>query len=122
MEAAGFGSVKALGTKQRIGETLDGLGSIYAPAVYGKWFEAMLPGSDEKVLVLRQSANCWHTFGAGGWTASSASVERCHEGGLGDAIGTDGELKAYSRLVNRAPSVWCDRFEGLWAAKSQVAA
>jgi len=111
LETAGFGSVKALGTKPQFG-----------PAVYGKWFEAMLPGSNEVVLVLRQSGNCWHTFGGAAWTASSTSVERCQEGGLGDAIGTDGELKVYARLVNRAPSSWCDRFEGLWAAKSQVAA
>jgi hypothetical protein len=131
---AGFGNVKQLGTRERLGDewVTDASGNVVpglkGPARYGKWFECDVPRatlqiaeSNERVLMLRQSRNIWHAFYSYTATASGGDPARALTGGLGDAIDTDEELKSYSRLVSEAPVGWADRFQGLSAAKSQVA-
>jgi hypothetical protein len=85
----------------------------------GRWYEVITPGGMSAVF-MRQSDSAYHVFGSASWTASASSIERAHEGGLGDAIGTDAELKTYGRLVMSAPERLSREYDGLYAAQSQV--
>ncbi len=88
-----------------------------------RWFEVTSPDGD-RGYVLCQSYAAWHFFyrdilG----TASNSSVHRCHRGGLGDAIGTDSQMKTYKRLLsidNVPPEI--RSVDSVYAAMSQVQA
>jgi hypothetical protein len=78
---------------------------------FGKWYEVVAPTGEEGA-VLRIGPNSWHFFGVN-FTASGSSAAGCLSGGLGDVIGTDGQLKTYERHVRNAPeylaSIYCIR-------------
>ncbi len=121
---AGYVLIKALSTRRKIGDGwVDGNGNptppLYEAAKSGRWFEVQTPSSDHGLL-LRQGPHCYHVFGSSCWTASGSNLTTAHRGGLGDAIGTDSQMRTYKRLVESAPRKWADDFEGLSAAKSQV--
>lgn len=123
---AGFTNIKALGTRAVLSRDWVGNAALRGPVSRGKWFECDTPvatlsvKTTERVIVLRQSRNIWHAFYAYRATASGPTPLCALTMGLGDAIGTDGELRSYSRLVSRAPETWAREFEGLNAAKEQA--
>ncbi len=83
----------------------------------GKWFEVTTPDGLPAIVGV-QNPSCWHCFGESEWTASSSGPEHCHDGGLGDAIGTDSQMKGYKRLVLRAPQTLTAKYDGLYRASS----
>jgi hypothetical protein len=85
----------------------------------GKWFEVVTPDGTE-ALVAVQNPSCWHCFYRFEGTASSTDPARCHEGGLGDAIGTDAQMRGYRRLVLNSPERLMREYDGLYRASSQV--
>ena len=85
----------------------------------GRWYEVITP-DNQSALLLKQSESCWHVFGAAMWTASGSSIEQSYRGGLGDAIGTDSQMKTYKRLVLSAPQRLSREYDGLYAAQGQV--
>jgi cytochrome P450 len=97
--------------------------ALYRPHPYGayRWFAVVAPDG-ERGAVFCQHAGCWHFFSKHhSSTASSSSAARCHEGGLGDAIGSDGELRTYRR--NLQPGNIPKRlraYHGVYAAMCQV--
>jgi hypothetical protein len=126
---AGYALVRALSTRRKISDGwVDANGNptapLYGPSKSGQWFVVRTPDSpsadSDTALLLRQGPHCYHVFGKACWTASGSSLLTAYRGGLGDAIGTDSQMRTYCRLVSRAPETWAMEFEGLSAAKSQV--
>ena len=98
---------------------LETAGWVVAKTYKGmRWFRATSPRG-ELGVVLRQSEGCWHFFDDAGWTASGTSPHNCHKGGLGDAVGSDSQLKTYCRLVLGAPRFLTEQCKGLQAAQGQ---
>jgi hypothetical protein len=88
----------------------------------GQWFEVTTPRG-EFGAVLCQSFAAWHYFAEKvAATASDSNVALCHLGGLGDAIGTDAQMRTYKRLLTESnvPKE-LRRFDGVYAAMQQVA-
>jgi len=85
------------------------------PAVQGE-----IPG--ESILFLRQAPRIWHAFYRELATGSATTPHSALTGGLGDAVSTDAQLRAYCRLVQAAPMGLTARFAGLSAAQSQCSA
>jgi hypothetical protein len=103
IQAAGFGIVE-----------------VHRP---GRWYEVTAPDG-EHGAILKQSEACWHFFARDvAATASHSDVARCHLGGLGDAIGTDGQLKTYRQLLSE-PNVPAAlrSYRGVHAAMTQACA
>lgn len=85
-----------------------------------KFYVVTAPNGDDGV-VLRQSPNKWHFF----WrsveaSASGHSPETCMKGGLGDVIGTDGELRSYKRMMIAAPDALLTQCDGLYRCSSDA--
>lgn len=88
--------------------------------VHRMWFEVIDPHGCEAVVV-KQNDHAYHWFDKKHRaTASNSSAARCHLGGLGDAIGTDGEMWGYKNLVKNAPEELSRNYEGLYVAIQQV--
>lgn len=83
-----------------------------------RWYEVRTPNGEE-VLILKQSPNAWHAFFTFEGTASGFSAASATRGGLGDAIGSDSQLRSYCRIVLRAPESLIRKYRGLSAAQSQ---
>ncbi len=88
----------------------------------GGWFRVTTP--DNRVgVVLCQSAVAWHFFNTDFVeTASGSSPDRCHVGGLGNALNTDSQVRTYKRLLH-PDNVPRDlhSHKSVYAAMSQVA-
>jgi hypothetical protein len=85
-----------------------------------KWYEVTAPDGTPGV-VLRQSSHRWHFF----WskleaTASGSSPETCMDGGLGDVIDNDGQLRTYRGMVLNAPGQLLTRCDALYRESSNV--
>jgi hypothetical protein len=87
--------------------------------VKGRWYEVVTPDG-MAALFLKQGNSCFHTFGVSEWTASGSNVESAYNGGLGDAIGTDAQMRTYVKMVKSAPDRLTKEYAGLYAAQSQV--
>lgn len=83
-----------------------------------KWYEVREPDGSE-VLILKQSSNAWHAFFTFEGTASGSSAATATRGGLGDAIGSDSQLRSYCKIVLMAPESLVRKYRGLSAAQSQ---
>ena len=97
--------------------------ALYRPRHFGayRWFAVVAPDG-EHGAVFCQHKGCWHFFSRhSGGTASSSQVEHCHQGGLGDAIGSDSELRTYRRNLQpgNVPRR-LRRYEGVYQAMCQV--
>lgn len=69
----------------------------------------------ERGILVRQGPNCWHFF----WSAfegssSGMSIDEALKGGLGDAIGTDSQLRGYRSLMIQAPEKYLRQCSGLY--------
>lgn len=84
----------------------------------GLWYEAYEPLGTH-VCILRQGPAQWHVFYHYEATSSGGDPKSALHGGLGDAIGTDAELKRYCELVMRAPDRLVRKYNGLYAAMRQ---
>lgn len=85
----------------------------------GRWYEVVTP-IGEQAVAYKQNAHAYHTFGLAEWTASGCNASTSHLGGLGDALGTDGEVRSYERIVLRAPSKLRRKYAGLCRASSDA--
>ena len=85
-----------------------------------RWIHVLAPSGEEGVL-FRVSANKWHWFS---WhyeaTGSGHSPLRALDGGLGDVIGTDGEMRSYRVQMLAAPNCYLTKCAGLYRASCQV--
>lgn len=87
----------------------------------GRFYLVTAPDG-ESAVVLRQARNCWHYFAnASEATASGSTAAECMRGGLGDVIGTDGEMRTYRRLMFSAPGALLRASDGLYRGAIQVA-
>lgn len=69
----------------------------------------------EDAVIVRQNAHAYHWFSKlHAVTGSGCSVLTCDSGGLGDAIGTDSEMKTYKKLINGAPTKLQRNYKGLY--------
>lgn len=84
-----------------------------------RWYEVITPHG-EPAVAYKQNAHAYHVFGLTEWTASGCTAATSHTGGLGDALGTDGEVRSYERIVLRAPSKLLRKYDGLYRASSGV--
>lgn len=86
-----------------------------------KWFDVVAPDGEEGA-VLVQSEGAWHFFSKSHEsTASGSCAENCHRGGLGDALGTDSQLRTYKHLVLDTVPKPLEQYAGILAAQSQAA-
>lgn len=84
-----------------------------------RWVEVIDP-TGEHGAVWKQSASAWHYFAkACHATANSCNAATCHLGALGEAIGTDSQLRTYRRGVASPPKA-LRSFLGVRSAMSQV--
>lgn len=105
--------------KSKSVQRLEAAGFTVGRAYRGRWFDVVKDG--EAAVVVRQHENCWHWFAvANESTASGVSPERCADGLLGDVIGTDAELKTYTRLLLDAPQALLIHCSALYSASSEV--
>jgi len=73
----------------------------------------------EQILFLKQAPRLWHAFYRERATGSGTTPRAALNGGLGDAISTDKELRDYCKLVLSAPRSLVSQFGGLDVAQSQ---
>ncbi|KKM17108.1 hypothetical protein LCGC14_1679110, partial [marine sediment metagenome] len=73
----------------------------------------------EPICFLRQETRIWHVFYRELATGSGTTPEAALSGGLGDAIGSDREMRSYCEKVLSAPQELVTQFGGLYAAQSQ---
>lgn len=91
----------------------------------GKWLTAFKMASvrgetpGELILFLRQAPRIWHAFYRERATGSGTTPLAALTGGLGDALSTDAEMRAYLKLVLAAPDKFIAQFDGLYAAVDQ---
>lgn len=86
----------------------------------GRWFECNDRHGDA-VLMLRISSVKWHAFYQDvAATGSGHTPNHALSGGLGDVIGTDGEMKGYVRTIKNAPDTLIREYAGLYVAYQQV--
>ena len=84
------------------------------------WFEAIDP-MGYNCLVVKQNAHAYHWFDKNtGSTASGSSAKSCYMNCIGDAIGSDSELKTYYKLILSASEKLMNKYEGLMQAAMQV--
>ncbi len=85
-----------------------------------RFYKVIAPNGDRGV-VLRQSKNKWHFFwDAFEGSASGHTPETCQKGGLGDVIGTDGELRSYENMLLGCPEAASRGSNGLYRCSSDV--
>lgn len=85
------------------------------------WFEVIK--GEECGLVVRQNAHAYHWFAQNiAATGSGTSVSCCDRGGLGEAIGTDAEIRTYKKLIRQSPMRLQQSYAGLYEAVCQVLA
>ena len=104
------GDAVAVNRKDRVRKTYDLHGSVG-----NKWFSVTHRETGDQGILLCQSKHKWHFF----WSsfegsASGHSPETAVDGGLGDVIGTDGELRSYLKMVGNAPVIYLDECDGLY--------
>jgi hypothetical protein len=84
------------------------------------FYRVTAPNGDEGII-MRQSGSRWHFFWAGFvGTASGHSPETCMNGGLGDAIDTDAQLRSYCRMLINAPEMYLQENDSLYRASSDA--
>lgn len=65
-----------------------------------RWFEVVSPDRG-RGIVLRQNFDCWHFFYVDFVSTGSGSTAKgCPYGGLGDAIGSETQMRTYKRLLD----------------------
>lgn len=99
---------------------LSAAGFKVARGYRGKYYLATAPDGGACVMA-RQSKYKWHYFdNAAESTGSGQTPRAAMSGGLGDVIGTRGELRGYSALCLKAPAPLLRISAGLYRASSQV--
>jgi hypothetical protein len=84
----------------------------------GRWYTATK--NNDPCAILYQHDNAWHWFHAVHQaTASGSSASQAANGGLGDAISDDDDMKQYKRMIRQTPPGILD-LAGVFAAYCQV--
>ena len=93
--------------------------------VDGRWLVAYKMASvrgetpGEAICFLKQGPRLWHAFYREPATGSGTTPLAALDGGLGDVISTDSELRSYCQQVLGAPRSLVSRFGGLYEAQRQ---
>jgi hypothetical protein len=82
-----------------------------------KWVEGETPG--ESICFMKQAPRIWHAFYRERATGSGTTPLAALDGGLGNVISTDAELRSYCKQVLSAPHSLVSRFDGLYEAQKQ---
>lgn len=83
-----------------------------------QWYTAK--DGNEEICFLRMGRGTWHAFYAYRATGSGGDPRRALNGGLGDVIDDHWAMKGYCAAVLRAPDALVRKFDGLYAAGTQV--
>jgi hypothetical protein len=84
----------------------------------GRWYTATK--NNDPCAILFQHETAWHWFHAVHQaTASGTNAKQADQGGLGDAIGDDTDMKQYKRMIRQTPHGLLD-LQGVYAAYCQV--